>query len=358
MIARIDDDGKIEGFYMQTDDPRTADGRETPQEPPEHLVKLAIECSTCSPCRSKRGSVIFHGDDVVGHGYNFKPRGFDCDGTAACKATCRTEAIHAEQFALLAVGAYKSAGCEILHVKTVDGELVPSGGPSCAQCSKLALASGIKAMWLYHEDGWRRYPADEWHRLSLAALSAGPATQEQETIARLEEEIAEAREACPIVRRQDYFAAPLKTLIDQEISQLFQWQSRAEKAEAELADANARIHRMGQSTDRDEMEDRIEALEAELAKVQSAGPAVSRETPAVMAQACIIAAELRRLLDDGDLEFSARDRGNIRRKAQALIMAVEDIAAVEDWSSTLDPSAPAVANPQEENEHDDARVDS
>jgi hypothetical protein len=62
-------------------------------------------------------------------------------------------------------------GCDMLHVKTVDGELVPSGGPSCVQCSKLALAAGIAGVWLFHEDGWRRYGAVEFHELSLAPSS-------------------------------------------------------------------------------------------------------------------------------------------------------------------------------------------
>lgn len=51
-----------------------------------------------------------------------------------------------------------------------------------------------------------------------------------EQVQTLEAEIADAREACPVVRRQDYFDAPLLTLIEAEISQLFSWQSQAEAA--------------------------------------------------------------------------------------------------------------------------------
>lgn len=140
-------------------------------EPPAHLITLAIEASVCSPCRSKRGAVIFRGPDLVAWGYNDKPHGFACDGSVSCKATCRAEAIHAEQQALLSAGR-KANGAEMLHVKTVDGELVPSGGPSCVQCSKLGLIAGIQAMWLFHDDGWRRYDTTEWHRLSLEAMPA------------------------------------------------------------------------------------------------------------------------------------------------------------------------------------------
>ena len=135
--------------------------------PPKYAIDLAVEVSQWSPCRSKRGSVIFSGDSMIAHGHNYKPKGFECDGSEACKATCRTEAIHAEQHALLY--ARCARGAEMLHVKTVLGHLVPSGGPSCVQCSKLGLAAGVAGIWLYHEDGWTFYQAREWHALSLKA---------------------------------------------------------------------------------------------------------------------------------------------------------------------------------------------
>lgn len=151
----------------------TAPERE-PQMPPLHVIDFAVEVSRWSPCRSKRGVVIFNGDDILGHGYNYKPRGFDCDDSEKCKATCRVEAIHAEQQALLAVGR-RASGADLLHAKTVDGVLVASGGPSCIQCSKLALVSGIAGVWLFHENGWRRYETAEFHRLSLEQREAAEA---------------------------------------------------------------------------------------------------------------------------------------------------------------------------------------
>ena len=157
------DDARVDTMGDSNDSPTASDGAAIP---PAHIVDLAIEVSTWSPCRSKRGVVIFNGENVVSHGYNYKPRGFDCDGSAACKATCRDEAVHAEQQALLVVGR-KASGADMLHVKTVDGRLVPSGGPSCVQCSKLAAVVGIAAVWLYHADGWRRYEMSEFHKLSL-----------------------------------------------------------------------------------------------------------------------------------------------------------------------------------------------
>lgn len=139
------------------------------ESPPQRFIDTAIELSTCSPCRSKRGVVIFRENLRIASGYNFKPFGFGCDGTEACKATCGDEAVHAEQMALLRGGLHVQ-GCDLLHVKSVDGQLVPSGGPSCVQCSKLALVAGVAAVWLYRAHGWQRYEAAEFHRLSLAAV--------------------------------------------------------------------------------------------------------------------------------------------------------------------------------------------
>jgi deoxycytidylate deaminase len=137
-------------------------------QPPQDAIDAAVSFSKLSPCRSKRGVAIFFDEQVRGGGYNYKPGGL-CDGSEACKATCRDEAVHAEQQALLSLGR-RSNGCEMLHVKTVDGVLVPSGPPSCVQCSKLALAAGIAAVWLFRgEDGWVRYPANVFHDLSLRA---------------------------------------------------------------------------------------------------------------------------------------------------------------------------------------------
>lgn len=142
------------------------------QEPPPHIVKFAVKASQRSPCRSKRGVVLFVGDHVVTHGYNYKPRGFDCDGSELCKATCRAEAIHAEQQALLSAGP-RAKWADLVHVKTVDGELVPSGGPSCVACSKLILVAGVVDVWLYQSDGWHCYTAQEFHRASLESALAG-----------------------------------------------------------------------------------------------------------------------------------------------------------------------------------------
>lgn len=159
---------------------------QTPR-PPQHIIDLAIQVSTWSPCRSKRGVVIFSGENIVTHGYNYKPRGFDCDGSAECKATCAAEAVHGEQQALMSAGT-RAAGADLLHVKTVDGALVASGGPSCVQCSKLTLAAGVSGVWLYHESGWHRYEAIDFHRASLDA-SPVVATPDPQTVPQLADKV-------------------------------------------------------------------------------------------------------------------------------------------------------------------------
>jgi len=59
--------------------------------------------------------------------------------------------------------------CDLVHVKVVNGSLVSSGPPSCAACSLTILDAGIRAVWLFHEDGWRRYEALDFHERSMDA---------------------------------------------------------------------------------------------------------------------------------------------------------------------------------------------
>ncbi len=138
--------------------------------PPPAAVAKALDASLHSPCLSKRGVSVWDPATlkVVATGYNWKLPGDACTGDARCKGTCSKSAVHAEQSALLMLG--RNAGnMDMLHVKTVDGALVASGPPSCVECSKLIAAACIAGMWLYHQGGWRRYTAAEFHRLSLEA---------------------------------------------------------------------------------------------------------------------------------------------------------------------------------------------
>jgi deoxycytidylate deaminase len=158
------------------------------QEPDSHIVAKAVAEAMLSPCLSKRGAVVFDGAQVWARGHNRQVQPFTCTSDAACKASCRHSAIHAEQAALLRAGL-GAKGREMLHVKAGDGRLVPSGPPSCAACSRLIVAAGITRMWLYHEQGWTPYDAWTFHHLSVKT-QAGERDQLAQEITRLKTVIA------------------------------------------------------------------------------------------------------------------------------------------------------------------------
>lgn len=211
---------------LQVSDPDASRVSQIREQPPQHIIDLAVEVSGYSPCRSKRGVVIYSGEDMLTHGYNYKPRGFDCSQNDACKATCRREAVHAEQQALLLAGR-KAEGADMLHVKTVNGALVPSGPPSCVECSKLARACGIAGVWLYHETGWRRYPIIEFHTLSLLAV---------DVVDTLTQQVERLQQA---VRAMDLDLAS-------NIHLQTRYMERAEQAEAEVARLRGELTRVYQ----------------------------------------------------------------------------------------------------------------
>ena len=156
--------------------------------PPQTAIDAAIAVANRGPCaKSKRGVVAYRVqpanpfaragdcDDkpsayVVARGHNAPPRGFACDGSDACKAACAKVCIHAEQAVLASdfFGERFGPPAYLVHVKTVDGLLVPSGGPSCWQCSRQIVDDArVAGIWLYHVDGWRFYESAEFHELTL-----------------------------------------------------------------------------------------------------------------------------------------------------------------------------------------------
>lgn len=161
--------------------------------PPAHVIAAAIEAARMSPCdKSKRGAVIFEptgaqlrkllgdrahlalAEPIVSSGFNGRPGDVaagSCGG--GCRSVCRDVAVHAEVRAIRGSERIPLRGCEIVHAKVVDGELVAGGGPSCVACSKEILDAGLAAVWLYQTNGtdnyWVRYEADVFHGLSLEA---------------------------------------------------------------------------------------------------------------------------------------------------------------------------------------------
>lgn len=151
-------------------------------------LQAAVEAGNKSPCvKSKRGVIIFRSrphpfygfgpyPDPLASGFNTPPPGFTCDGSEACRRDCGKVCVHAEAHAILAAGrgGVDIHEAEMLHVKVVDGVAVPSGPPSCWQCSRDILFSGLSGMWLYEQDSaggpvpiLRRYGAVEFHEATL-----------------------------------------------------------------------------------------------------------------------------------------------------------------------------------------------
>jgi len=138
-------------------------------------LEKAVQASLNSNCKSKRGVVIWSREiGLVGVGWNAPPKPLLCDGSDVCRANCAKTAVHAEQAALLDMlkdpHLYmdtKLNELEMIHVKSVNGEAVVSEKPSCWQCSKLILASGIKSMWLYQKEGFVEYSAQDFHEQTL-----------------------------------------------------------------------------------------------------------------------------------------------------------------------------------------------
>lgn len=136
-------------------------------------LKIATMCAQGSPCKkSRRGVVLWRRDfnSYIYKGCNHPPRPFVCNGSQECADACSKICIHAEQDAIMdAVRNLDNLRYfQLLHVKVnAEGNPVPSGPPSCWQCSKLILISGIERVWLLHEDGLKAYTPELFHEYTL-----------------------------------------------------------------------------------------------------------------------------------------------------------------------------------------------
>lgn len=146
-------------------------GELVPGGPSPELLKVALAAGRTSPCaKSQRGVASRYParPGEVYSGWNYPAIG-RCDGSEACRRDCGKICIHAEQAVLLMASGF---GAEMLHVKVVNGQGVPGGPPSCAECSKAILAAGVEWMWLWEEarGGWVRYTARDFHLATLENL--------------------------------------------------------------------------------------------------------------------------------------------------------------------------------------------
>lgn len=113
-------------------------------------LQAAAAIARTSPCaKSQRGVVIWTPTEgVLWEEVNAPPIPMTCDGSETCRGSCGKICVHAEQAAILGCPV-SVQGAEMTHAKVVNGELVAGGPPSCPDCSKLILYSGISGMWLY-----------------------------------------------------------------------------------------------------------------------------------------------------------------------------------------------------------------
>lgn len=150
-------------------------------EDPEELEKvrrymgLAAKVALNSSCKkSQRGAVIIKDGVKVGEGYNKPTIPTRCCLRVHIHDNSKTElcsAVHAEQLAIITTPSHLMHGATMYHAKVKGGVEVPAGPPSCTQCSKLVLESGIAefVLWQKFPEGPRYviYNIEEFNRLSF-----------------------------------------------------------------------------------------------------------------------------------------------------------------------------------------------
>lgn len=162
--------------------------------PPDNVVEAARRAALGSTClKSRRGVALFKRVServtmgATSTGTNGPPEPFRCTGTVECRRDCAKLCLHAEQRAIMQSGLAYFGDFELVHVKISDGKVVPGGGPSCWQCSRIVVEVGLRGVWLYelpigdltgHDlvdvvGNWRFYTAEEFHRATLRACNLG-----------------------------------------------------------------------------------------------------------------------------------------------------------------------------------------
>lgn len=123
--------------------------------PAPHMISRALAAAAESPCRSKRGVVLYDMQTGAfrGAGCNGPPGG--CPGRAVCAGTCGRRSVHAEVRALREAAGYGRNGrprgpYDLIHVElSADGGVVACDGPSCWQCAREILDVGfVSGVWL------------------------------------------------------------------------------------------------------------------------------------------------------------------------------------------------------------------
>lgn len=188
-------------------------------QPPDNIIRIALEQAAQSPCRSKRGAVIYCDGPAAGHlflgaGFNGPPGG-RCPGRAICAGNCGQRSVHAEVRAIRNVQWPHPKSSDLVHVELapgpyaidversadglpigqaphiISGEVVACDGPSCPGCAAQILDVGfVGGVWLYEArpanvigDGagtgarvnlasWHRYTAAEFYEVTMRRVQA------------------------------------------------------------------------------------------------------------------------------------------------------------------------------------------
>lgn len=132
--------------------------------------------------QAKCGTVIVKDGEIIGEGYNAPP--LDKEENRTCNKEFgpgkpqfdRTCCMHAEWRAIMDAlkrNSEKVRGSK-LYFTRVDGggNIKRSGKPYCTVCSRMVLDAGIEKFVLWHEEGIREYPTDEYDRLSYEYIPA------------------------------------------------------------------------------------------------------------------------------------------------------------------------------------------
>ena len=143
--------------------------------PPDYVIEAARAIAAAGPCaKSKRGVVLFNAEDaerfeaigapsraaaetgiIAARAFNGPPTGFSCTGSLACRSACARVCVHAEQRAIIrALGCDDAVDLELVHVKVVDGAVVPGKAPCCVECSRLVVEVGLRGVWLFEAQRW------------------------------------------------------------------------------------------------------------------------------------------------------------------------------------------------------------
>lgn len=135
----------------------------------------AAQIAPLSKCtKTSRGVIIVRGKEKlsVGYIYHSNPDKY-CNPCVRLQIRDNTnrELCGAEHAEAMAIRVAKDndidlTGSRLYHMKVKNGQMAPSGPPSCALCSDKMLKSGISEAVIWHKEGYALYDIKEFDELS------------------------------------------------------------------------------------------------------------------------------------------------------------------------------------------------